>query len=39
MGGGFERFIGNHQMMMLFIRRADALEDFNGLFFGGFFHL
>ncbi len=39
MCGGFERFIRDYQMMMFFVRAANALQDLNGLFFGGFIHL
>ncbi len=38
MRSGFERFIGNDQMMVLFVGTADALEDFNGLLFGWLVH-
>ena len=36
---GFQRFVGDHQVMMFFVRAANAFEDLNGLFFRGFVHL
>ena len=39
MRGGLKSLIGDHQMVMLFVSRADAAQNFNGLFLRGFFHL
>ncbi len=39
MRGSFKRFIGNYQMMVFFIRCANALENFNRLFLRGFIYL